>query len=223
MGVSPDEITPIAEYITREMNANASSPATVRMRDQNRFSSEACIREYQRLPLWRQLFGLGISPQQCVEMQMSNATAALLSWALKVRQNGDWDHKPIIAARFHPRVPRGFQHWHLYGDTLYYYEVWSNVHYGYVGKAAEFSDSVLLDGAGLEQIGSALARFSRPQKDATVSGLRAWDDPHDRAAIQIGMRLYQRYQRGLTAHSVLRAVVSSNQILKKQFLGQRGR
>lgn len=85
-------------------------------------------------------------------------------WALKVRQNGDWDHKPIIAARFHPRSQGGLQHWHLHGNILYYYEVWSNIHYGYVGRASGFSEAVLLDGAGLEQIGSTLLRLKFPEK-----------------------------------------------------------
>lgn len=213
MSAVPDELTPIAQYMAQEMNTNANGEDARRMREMNSYSSQACIVEYQKLPLWRQLFGLGMSPQQCVEMEMNSRTAALMSWGLKVRQNGDWDHKPIIAQRFHPAVPNGQQHWHLYAGTLYYYEVWSNIHYGYVGKAAGFSDSVLLDGAGLEQIGSSLLRFSRPQRDATVSGLRAWDDPHDRAAIQIGIGLYPRT---MTTQILLNAVINSNAIQKKR-------
>ena len=82
-------------------------------------------------------------------------------------RDGEWDHKPIIARRFHPRSP-GLQHWHLYGNTLYFYEVWSNIHYGYVGRAAGFSNGVLLDGAGLEQIGSDLARLNLPRRSPGV-------------------------------------------------------
>lgn len=214
-----DEITPIAEYMTQEMNTNATGADVRRMLENNRFSGEACIADYQKLPFWQQLLGLGITPQQCIDMEMSARTAALLSWALNVRQDGIWDHKPIIANRFHPRNPGGQQHWHLYNTTLYYYDVWSNIHYGFVGKAAGFSDSVLLDGAGLEQIGSTLLRFSRPQRDATVGGLRAWDDPHDRAGIEIGIQLYQTNPGNLTKQILLNAVVNSTRIEKKPFAG----
>jgi hypothetical protein len=75
-------------------------------------------------------------------MNVTYRISALIAWAAKVRQNGDWDHKPKIAQRFHPRVPGGQQHWHLYGKTLYFYDVWSNIHYGYVGRAAGFSEKV---------------------------------------------------------------------------------
>lgn len=219
----PDELTPIAEYIAQEMTTNAGGADVRRMLENNRFSGTGCIADFQKLPWWRQLLGLGITPQQCIDMEMSTRTAALFSWGFKVRQNGDWDHKPIIARRFNPRNTSGQQHWHLYGNTLYYYDVWSNVHYGFVGKAAGFSDAVLLDGAGLEQIGSTLLRFSRPQRDAATGGLRAWDDPHDRAGIEIGIRLYRTNSRNLTAQTVLNAVVNSSRVEKKPFAGAAGR
>jgi hypothetical protein len=153
-----DELTPIARYIAAEMNTNAAGDDVKRMAEMNRFSATACITDFTQLPMWKQILGLGIRPEQCVDMQLSYHSAALIAWAMKVRQNGEWDHKPKIAARFHPRVPGGLQHWHLYGSTVYFYEVWSNIHYGYVGRAAGFSQSTLLDGAGLEQVGSDLAR-----------------------------------------------------------------
>ncbi len=212
-----DELTPIAQYMRDEMANNAAGEDVRRMRENNNFSGESCIADYQKLPFWKQLLGLGITPDQCMNMEMSANSAALISWGLKVRQNGDWDHKPIIAQRFHPRNPTGQQHWHLYDTTLYYYDVWSNIHYGYVGKAAGFSDAVLLDGAGLEQIGSTLMRLSRPQRDSTSSGLRAWDDPHDRAGIEIGINLYRSYSTGLTTQIVLNSVLTSARVEKKPF------
>ncbi len=218
-----DEITPIADYMVQEMRNNSTGADVRRMLENNRFSGEGCIADFQKLPFWRQLLSLGITPQQCIDMEMTTRTAALLSWGLNVRQDGIWDHKPIIARRFHPRNPGGQQHWHLYNTTLYYYDVWSNVHYGYVGKAAGFSDSVLLDGAGLEQIGSTLLRFSRPQRDATVSGLRAWDDPHDRAGVEMGIILYQTNPNNLTTQILLNAIINSTRIEKKPFAGAAGR
>jgi hypothetical protein len=216
--MTPDELTPIAQYIADEMNNNLAGADGQRMRGLNSFSSTTCIQDYQKLPLWKQLLGLGITPQQCVEMQITSDIAALMIWAELVRQDGDWDHKPLIAKKFHPRVPNGQQHWHLYGTTLYFYEVWSNLHYGYVGKGVGFSDGILLDGAGLEQIGSSLLRGRMPQSDSSVSGLRKWDDPHDRAAIQMGINMYQTNPTQVTAQTVLNAVVNSNAILKKPFV-----
>lgn len=223
LGIKPNELAPIAEYMANEMNGNSNSGDARRMRELNSYSAIEGIKQWQKLPFWRQLFGLGISPQQCMEMEFNSRTAALVSWGLKVRQNGEWDHKPKISARFHPRVANGEQHWHLYGDTLYYYDVWSNVHYGYVGRAAGFSDPVLLDGAGLEQIGSNLARFSKPQRDTATQGLRAFDDPHDRAAIEIGIKLYRISPKSISASIILKAIVNSDAVEKKRFLGSGSR
>jgi hypothetical protein len=219
MSVTPDEITPIAKYMADEMNKNLAGADGQKMLGLNSFSSTTCIQNYQKLPLWRQLLGLGITPQQCVDMDLQSHIAALIIWADLVKQDGDWDHKPKIARMFHPRVPGGNQNWHLYGSTLYFYDVWSNIHYGYVGKGVGFSDGILLDGAGLEQIGSTLLRFSLPQSDSSVSGLRKWDDPSDRAAIEMGIKMFHQYPNNVTTQIVLDGVVNSNAILKKPFVG----
>ena len=211
-----DELTPIAEYMANEMNANAHGQDARTLKRLNADSAARCIEEFQSLPLWRQLLGLGITPDRCIDTEMTNHTAALLLWAAKVRQDGDWDHKPKIAKRFHPRVagPHAEQHWHLYGLTLYFYEVWSNIHYGYVGRAAGFSESTLLDGAGLEQIGSDLLRGNLPRSSPNTPGLRSFDDPHDRVAIQIGIRLQKSTPSNITAPMLIQEVVQARSKIK---------
>lgn len=211
-----DEITPIAQYIVNEMNSNTHGPDVHKMSGLNRFSANACIADYVKLPWWRQLLG-AMGPRECMDIEFSSRQAAILFWAYKVGQNQDWDHKPKISRRFHPRVPNGSQEWHLYGNTLYYYDVWSNIHYGYVGRAAGFSDSILLDGAGLEQIGSTLLRFKMPKKDSKVKGLRAWDGPSDRAGIKIGIKLYQMTPNKVMAQNVISLVTNSAIITKKYY------
>ena len=44
--------------------------------------------------------------------------------------------------------------WHKYGQHDYYFDIWSNIHYGYVGTASGFCRDKLIDGAGVAQIGS---------------------------------------------------------------------
>lgn len=212
-----DELTPIASYMAMEMNTNAVSSDVLKMRELNNYSATECIRKYQDLPLWQQLFGLGITPEQCVNQTLPYKSAALLIWAERVMQGASWDHKPIISHRFHPRNPHGDQHWHLYGNTLYYYDVWSNIHYGYVGIAAGFSESVLLDGAGLEQIGSTLLRGALPSKNPTVKGLRAWDDDQDRAGVKLGIHLYRSHSAGLSSIVLLNSVLTARGIRTKRY------
>jgi len=214
-----DEMTAIASYMSTEMNANAKSSDVIKMHELNSYSSTECVSEFMELSLWRKLFGLGITPEQCINRQFTYSAAALLIWSEKVRQNAIWDHKPIISQRFHPRNLKGAQHWHLNGNTLYYYDVWSNVHYGYVGIAAGFSESVLLDGAGLEQIGSTLLRGALPSSDPNIQGLRAWDDLQDRAGIEIGIQLYQLHPSGLSMQVLLNSILTAPNIRTKRYKG----
>jgi hypothetical protein len=94
------------------------------------------------------------------------------------------DTKGLLSPTMNSRV------WHAYGGTAYYYDVWSNVHYGYAGTAAGFSESTLLDGAGLEQIGSDLLRSRWPKGTDGVKGLRRFDGLSDRVAIMVGIKLF---------------------------------
>jgi hypothetical protein len=134
-----------------------------------------------------------------------------------VRQGGPWDHKPYIRKTFHPRVPGGEQVWHIHGNYVYYYDIWSNIHYGYVGAAAGFTESELLDGAGGEQWVSDRLRGTRPTASPGVEGLRKWDNASDRAAITIGIRLYWAHPTGVTSPAVLKEVEASTQLEKRPY------
>ena len=195
------EIRPIIEYILEEMLNNAASADVQRMHELNSVTMKGCIQEWQDLPLLGQLLG---GPEECAGRVFASKSGAMVVWATNVRQGGSWDHKPHIGPTW--------GYWHRIGEYDYYYDIWSNIHYGYVGTAAGFSESALLDGAGAEQIGSTLARFQLPRASEDVEGLRAFDDPSDRASISIGIRLYET---GATFQSILIAVLG-NDVLSRR-------
>ncbi|MNN41410.1 hypothetical protein D3C76_888740 [compost metagenome] len=102
-------------------------------------------------------------------------------------------------------------YWHKQGKYMYFYDIWSNIHYGYVGIVAGLSESVLLDGAGVEQIVSDFARkvdemLEKPKADWKLPGphptaspwteLRSWDDVADRVSISIGVKLANQHPNG---------------------------
>ena len=60
-------------------------------------------------------------------------------------------------------------------------------------------------------------RLNLPNKSPGVAGLRAWDDPHDRAAIMIGTDLYRRRPTRVYTRDVLNAVIGSTSILKRPY------
>lgn len=183
-----DELTPIAVYMANEMNANAHGVDCLRMKQLNAVDSRACITEYFNAPWWRRLFG-AMPPQYCINVEISSHEAALLMWTRNVMQSAKWDHKPFIRSHFRS-ISTQSGVWHRYDATDYFYDIWSNIHYGYVGAAAGFDDSALLDGAGLEQIGTDVLRGRLPQATPGVNGLRAFDDASDRTAISMGIQFY---------------------------------
>jgi hypothetical protein len=188
------------------MNRNIKDPAVLEMKELNSFDPEAESKKFMELPLYLRL---GQDPQ-FDSMALGKKVKAFAIWTERVGQDRPWDHKPKLIKLF------GANPWHKQGAYDYFYDIWSNIHYGYVGVAGGLSDSVLLDGAGVEQIGSDLyrqarnsERFKGPRRTEGVEGMRAWDDVPDRVSIIIGMNLYKEYPNGgVTAQIVMDKVLA---------------
>lgn len=122
-------------------------------------------------------------------------------WYELVNTGGVWDHKKKITERF-GRWTCDFKK-----RTHYYYDVWSNVHYGYVGLAAGFPKADLLNGAGVAQAMAGTVpdgywkRRLQTLGDADV--FRALDDPDDQRAIELGFWLWEKYKLELTKDALL--------------------
>ncbi|MEE5102382.1 polymorphic toxin type 44 domain-containing protein [Pseudomonas alliivorans] len=208
----PDRMEELATYIADEMNTNINSPEVRQMRELNSFDAAAKMKEYEALSFYLRL---GPCPD-FYSMAAGMQAKAFAIWTERVGQNRPWDHKPIIR-----RTIGGV--WHKQGEYDYFYDIWSNVHYGYVGMAGGLSESVLLDGAGAEQIISDAGRkveevFTKPKaqwelpgpnRSGDVEGLRAWDDAPDRISISIGVKLYQQHPNGgITAKMIMDEVLA---------------
>jgi hypothetical protein len=207
-----DELTPIASYMAGEMTTNVSGPDCRQMAELNAVSSQRCMDDYFHTPSWRRF--VAISPQQCIEMEMTSGLAALMLWTSKVMQDAVWDHKPKLRRMF-PSPTTKTSVWHTYDQTMYYYDIWSNIHYGYVGAAAGFSDAVLLDGAGLEQIGTDIIRKQWPKSSGVASGLRRFDDMSDREAIALGIDLFRISPAPVTAAALVRRILGNPRLQQK--------
>lgn len=113
-----------------------------------------------------------------------NKVRALIDFADIIGYGKPWDHKKYINDNYGS--------WQA-DDTAgveWYFDIWSNIHYGYVGRACGFSNSILLNAAGIAQaLGSQIpdgywSRRLETLGDADV--FRALDDPSDQQASRIG-------------------------------------
>jgi RHS repeat-associated protein len=131
--VSPAQYCQILMYIYGEIKRNSHSDKVRMIKGQM---------DYFNDPPWWSF--LGQSPGDALE-------SALTMWAVTVCQGCEWDHKPKIRERFHMTLENL--------DTLYspvpatryriFYDVWSNIHYGYVGVQAGFDDQTLQQGPSM--------------------------------------------------------------------------
>lgn len=180
----------VAEYIIKEIknNSNISNLTTSMIKLLNDLSP--------------------LSPQSALSpLPPLLKMIAYASWTLKVWPEQEWDHKPDIIGK---RGEHGLKEhavlrplrendiyqqgaFHKYKDFDYYYDVWSNIHFGYIGRSAGFSRSELLDGAGLAQALDDLIRHNRiPQHHDKNSLLpRSLDDIPDQQTIEIGIKLFE--------------------------------
>ncbi|QTA85832.1 polymorphic toxin type 44 domain-containing protein [Desulfonema magnum] len=101
---------------------------------------------------------------------------------------------------------------------LYSFDIWSNIHYGYIGLAAGFTEWVLLSGAGFAQ---KLADTNPPgywkrrlEEIGDADFLAAFDDPHDQQAIKIGFELWKGFKTKVTTKNILDSVRKYSSKLK---------
>ena len=71
-----------------------------------------------------------------VPVQAKMNAYAIFGWM--VRPGGQWDPKDYIRGKFYKGVS------HRIGDHWYYYDVWGNIMFGYLGTAAGFQEWELL-------------------------------------------------------------------------------
>lgn len=220
LGVRPpralDELTPIARWMVQEMRCNAAGEHVERIRRLNSYSPDTCLAETREWPRWLQLLNGPHWQAGCLNQATSTKLAAFMAWAQLVGQNGAWDHKQIIARIFTPAVDSGTQQWHRYHSYVYYYDVWSNIHYGYVGRACGFSKSELLDGAGLEQIVSDLLRLKLVKAAPEVKGLRRFDHGQDRVAVELGISLHSSPSVTLDAGRLVGLILAQGDALERR-------
>ena len=152
----PNMMAKLADYIADEMNRNIHDSSVLKMKELPSYEVAKETRKQMELPWYVQI---GATNPQTIGA--ANGAAALALWTERVGQDRVWDHKPKIHAKFG-------RHHHRQGK--YYYDIWPNIHYGYVGMAGGLTEGVLLDGAGAEQIVSDQLRLWNTQYKDGVQG-----------------------------------------------------
>jgi RHS repeat-associated protein len=91
---------------------------------------------------------------------------------------GQWDYKADISRRWGEAQTVDFSTLGINEEVIFYYDIWANFHFGYLGMVGGFSEESLLTGAAIEHAASNLE-------------IKIQDDPSDRVANLIGIELFK--------------------------------
>ncbi len=116
-----------------------------------------------------------------------------------VKKNAPWDLKsPILMS---------FNHNKYFYDPvtkkLFRFDIFGNIHYGYLGRSIGFTAAELILGAGV------FHRIDNPNSGPITDFLTqpfSLDDPKDKAAVELGMDLWRRYKFGVSLRSIVMSV-----------------
>ena len=134
-------------------------------------------------------------------------------WTVKVRGGGLWDHKKEME-----KLSEG-ERWFCdkENETLYAHDIWSNIHYGYVGLAIGFGEWELKNSAGIAQIKSGTVheekRKEYTQELSWHDYLASFDDPKDQEAIKIGLRLFKNHGFDIKPEYILKELKDNKDLL----------
>lgn len=205
----PDTAIQLAEYIVREMKTNPFSIRGRQIHDANHYDIRAYYKELENAPWYLRLSARKTYIERKVEQQLS----AYMLFADIIGPSRPWDHKSILRRMLGPRLNKG---WQKYGSFDYYYDIWSNIHYGYVGVALGFDSAELINSAGIAQ---ALLDTYNALKETRWPTMQnhpengPWpasaDDVPDHVSIKLGCNLYDRAKpHELTTATLLQFIES---------------
>ncbi|MGN1044248.1 MAG: polymorphic toxin type 44 domain-containing protein [Acutalibacteraceae bacterium] len=205
-----DGAVEVAKYIVQEIKTNIRSKEAIEIYDY--LHPETYFKKYQ-------IKNDIISTIDPITLKC----AALLKWIDMVDTGHPWDHKLKINENFrsfgvHRPLESGTNSlgwYHKYQYHDYFLDVWSNIHYGFVGRYCGFSESLLLTGSNIQQIVSDVSRNMKnisapilavfsdisqikkiPEKYKKVQ-LKFGDDPADKISMSLGMKLFDTYRNRL--------------------------
>ncbi len=209
----PRFIPAVIRYIHGEMITNANSIIPVVIWVYNYYA--VVFADYPFLQADFKARALGLWASQVMDARIKSKVGPFAPLV------GNWDHKRILTDRNttpdQDIVDKETEGYSDIGGRWLRFDIWSNLHYGYMARLAGFTTLEATGGAGVEQIGSDVVSKRDPQHTTgTDNWLSGWDDPSDNAAIRIGMQLAATHGTNLYPVDIYLAVKDDPNLASKQ-------
>lgn len=199
----------VAKYIVQEIKTNIKSEEAKQIYDLIHYNYDAEVKR-------RGIIVSTLTPSYTPTEAFGGAA---LKWIKMVGTNKPWDHKGkifdlfsycAVKNRAFMRENRTYgitsSQYHKYQHHDYFLDVWSNIHYGFVGRFCGFSEEFLHLGSEAQQFVSNLVNLK-------FSG----DDEADKITMQLGMDLYSEYKDKINE---LNYQVVLDELEKRDAIGQ---
>jgi len=178
-----EAVQSVVNFIVDEMNNNAKGPEMKKLLTMD----EDRLRRIQLLNSFPSAYPVSklanYFPLQDAKMYLACLTHSKkgdprdlmqdIAFCLPGQNGGIWDHKPIIAPIWGEKNRLGNR------GFAYFYDIWSNIHFGYIGAKAKISEDDLQYYPGVAQF------IDNLQKLSPFAG----DDPIDTESIISGINL----------------------------------
>ncbi|MGV0028164.1 polymorphic toxin type 44 domain-containing protein [Phormidesmis priestleyi] len=179
----PRPSNPLDQLGPRNLDYSRGDEALIRMH-QEMISN---LDDIDKMQIFNGLSGLLPS-----SLALPSRLAALAEFGWRVRQDGEWDHKPLLRRELGldpDEEPGPGFYFPIRGNEQYEYnyDIWSNIHFGYVGMAAGFTDVELRGGAIAADGGTYV--------------------PADDLSVRIGIELWQEHGSNMTDEDLRQAVI----------------
>ncbi|WP_414499442.1 polymorphic toxin type 44 domain-containing protein [Zymobacter sp. IVIA_12111.31 C1] len=185
-----------AEYITGEMKKNPFTPEAQKIRrhlEKSTFTST-----YNRLSWWKKALYAAFPKTGYLSTSGKHYSYACYLWYEQVSYKKPWDHKVYLGQELkritiekNIKIYKDSWAWNKINGHDYYFDIWSNIHYGYVGYLVGFSEDALRRGAALAQARNDIfskkhyIQYHKENEDIIAS----MDDVNDQISINIGIEL----------------------------------
>ncbi len=176
-------------YIVDRIREDSQSKEIGEIRELNstQHYANACT-AYQGMRWWERLFASHLlraaqdADSMAQNLALEKFGCLVADASLRPIGCGTWDYKVEIGGKYQNSQRISFASLGIDEAETFYYDIWANVHFGYLGMVGGFSEGTLLIGAAIENAGSALFRGRVPIPR---------DDASDTVANRIGIEMYK--------------------------------
>jgi RHS repeat-associated protein len=176
----------VARFIVQRMREDSNSEAIKNIYKLNttHYYEDAC-NLYNQMSWWERMSVGGYQfltdasyADYAARVDASAWFGCLVADAISRPVCGQWDYKADISRRWRNAQTVDFSILGIDEKVIFYYDIWANFHFGYLGLTGGFSEEALLTGAAIEHA-------------ASNHKIEIQDDPSDIAAHRIGFRMYK--------------------------------